>query len=132
MKTFQALASTAIFLALVLPAPAIGCTINDEGYEEGRVWFDFDGNGADDYCRLVGNKEHPFFSCQFVEADGTCGQVRSLNLKDMGYPGTREWADANNDGIPDFCRQVGNTGLEFTRCAVWDKRAKGFGKEVKK
>lgn len=121
---------TAAILA-VASSPTLSCTITDEGYQDGRIWFDIDGNGADDYCRVVGDHNMPFVSCQYVDKDGSCGKEKSLTLKDMGYPGTRTWADRDGDGYPDFCRQVGNTGSTFIRCAMWNKKIEDFGQEKK-
>jgi|GEM_PF-5997336 len=37
---------------------------------------------------------------------------------DAGYPEERTWLDINGDGVPDYCRVVGNPGQYQIACAI--------------
>lgn len=80
----------------------------DLGYPEGRAFVDFDGDRKQDYCRVIGNgPPNSYVTCTLSEGKTFGATLVSASL-DWGYPDTRQWRDANNDGKADFCRIVGN------------------------
>jgi hypothetical protein len=81
----------------------------DLGYPEGRAWVDFDGDGKDDYCRLIGTGyPNSKAACLLSEGDRFGNDLISADHLDWGYPESRQWRDANGDGKADFCRVIGN------------------------
>ncbi|WP_347591492.1 VCBS repeat-containing protein [Acrocarpospora sp. B8E8] len=97
----------------------------DPGYDAGRAWVDFNGDGKADYCRVVGFSSKSA-QCTVSGGDGWDDTFQSASL-DPGYDAGRSWVDANGDGKADFCRIVG----------LWDKNVQctfstgtGFGRTV--
>jgi hypothetical protein len=81
----------------------------DLGYPEGRAFVDFDGDGKQDYCRVVGyGPPNSYVTCTLSEGTAFGTTLTSPSL-DWGYPETRQWRDANGDGKADFCRVIGNS-----------------------
>ncbi|WPB78998.1 RHS repeat-associated core domain-containing protein [Archangium violaceum] len=82
----------------------------DWGYESGREWTDFNGDGRADYCRRVGgtNGSSSYMSCTVSTGTGF-GNTWATGVVDWGYDNGRQWADVDGDGLSDFCRTVGNT-----------------------
>lgn len=76
----------------------------DVGFEEGRTWADFDGDGKADYCRVVEANSGDLgrIECALAGGGAFVPSIRSLHLN----PGTtdRTFADVNGDGRADFCR----------------------------
>jgi hypothetical protein len=44
--------------------------------------------------------------------------VAAQATHDAGYPEERTWLDINGDGVPDYCRVVGNPGQYQIACAI--------------
>ena len=88
----------------------------DWGYELGRAWVDVNGDGKADYCRVVGNAAPYQVACTLSTGTGFGETIMSAAL-DRGYDAGRTWADANGDGVPDFCRRVGNVNLQSSYVA---------------
>jgi hypothetical protein len=97
----------------------------DAGWDAGRAWVDFNGDGKADYCRVVGLNSKSV-QCTVSGGDGWDDTFQSSAL-DPGYDAGRSWVDVNGDGKSDFCRVVG----------FWDKSMQctfstgtGFGRTV--
>ena len=100
----------------------------DLGYQEGQAFVDFDGDGKQDFCRIVGDN-FPFNShawCTLSTGTGFGNTLRSPSL-DWGYGNTREWKDVNGDKKGDFCRAIGNN-REIWACNY--STGTGFGPVV--
>lgn len=98
----------------------------DWGYEAGRSWPDFNGDGKADYCRLVGVPGSYMATCLLSKGNGFGAEVASSSL-DPGYEDTRIWKDINSDGKADFCRIVGNS-REIVRCTL--STGVAFGQDI--
>jgi hypothetical protein len=108
----------------------------DAGYNAGRAWADFDGDGRADYCRVVG-KWDKRVQCTVSNRDfaGFAGTFTSPVL-DPGYDAGRAWTDVNGDGRADYCRVVGLTrksvqctlsmGTDFGLTFTWEVRDPGW------
>jgi hypothetical protein len=96
----------------------------DTGYPEFRVMADVNNDKRADYCRFVGNPGAEFLSCALATADGRFGNYDVNSLPgfpagfDRGYPDFRVMVDVNGDGRADYCRFVGDPGVEFLSCAL--------------
>ncbi|MCZ6804228.1 MAG: SpvB/TcaC N-terminal domain-containing protein [Proteobacteria bacterium] len=103
----------------------------DWGYEEGRAWVDFDGDGRADFCRRVGdeNNESSYVSCTLSTGDGFGATVTS-GVLDWGYDAGRSWADVNGDGRADFCRRVGDENNESSYVSCTLSAGDSFGATV--
>jgi hypothetical protein len=90
----------------------------DWGYPEGRTWTDVNGDGLADYCRVVGVTNHidSWVACTLCLGTGFGDTIYS-DVLDWGGNTGREWADANGDGLPDFCRRVGNVNNQDSQVA---------------
>jgi hypothetical protein len=112
----------AVLLALTSNiAFADGCPIDDWGYpwSWGHILFNKQA-GSTAYCRVVGDRPNWFIRCT-VNTNNVCTTVESKAWLDMGYEGTQYWADVNDDGNIDFCREVGNKPNTFTKCILGPK-----------
>ena len=87
----------------------------DWGYEAGRAWVDFNGDGKADYCRVIGQPDPGYRVACLLSQGNSFGADVVSHLLDRGYEDTQVWMDANEDGKADFCRVVGNH-REFVRC----------------
>lgn len=97
----------------------------DLGYPDGRAWVVFAGKNS--YCRVIGNGyPSSFVTCLQFNGTGFGPEIKSSAL-DWGYPDTRQWRDANGDGLSDFCRVIGNN-REMMACTF--STIKGFGQTV--
>lgn len=100
----------------------------DWGYEPGRAWVDFNGDGKVDYCRAVGNTNHvdSFVQCTVSTGSGF-GQTFTSGVLDWGRDDGRAWVDVNGDGKADYCRLVGikNNESSFVQCTL--STGTGFG-----
>lgn len=94
-------------------------TINDNGWPDSRFQGDFNNDGCNDFCRLIGNRPGPQnLFCDFG-ARGTKRQTSSLSvIHDPGWPNTIKYYDANNDGFTDFCRGTGNNRPGNMNCLL--------------
>jgi Peptidase family M23 len=90
---------------------AFGATITsaglDRGYETGRAWVDFNGDGKTDYCRRVGIPDTAQYVSCTLSAGSAFGVTVQSSTLDWGYETGRAWVDFNGDGKTDFCRRVG-------------------------
>ncbi|HZH79156.1 MAG TPA: peptidase M12A astacin [Archangium sp.] len=96
----------------------------DWGYEAGRAWVDFDGNGRADYCRVVGGASDGRVQCTAFTGGGF-GATYTSGVLDWGYGTGRSWADMNGDGRADYCRIVGGEGSLRQQCTL--STGTGFG-----
>ena len=98
----------------------------DWGYESGRAWADFNGDGMSDYCRVVGsvNDSASYVRCT-VSAGTGFGATYTSGVVDWGYESGRAWTDFDGDGTADYCRVVGNAGGLRQQCTV--STGTGFG-----
>jgi len=100
----------------------------DPGYPEGRAFVDFDGDGKQDYCRVIGTAfPNSFAACTLSLGERFAPQPIVSASLDWGYPESREWKDVNGDGKADFCRVVGNN-RESLACTF--STGTGFGRTV--
>jgi len=94
----------------------------DWGYSDMRAFADVNGDGKDDYCRVVNNVNDKRFSCTLSTDTGVNGQTfRTSSTIDFGYSHLpRLMADVNGDGKDDFCRAVGgiNGGGPRMMCSL--------------
>ncbi|MBO3748755.1 hypothetical protein J5X84_21970 [Streptosporangiaceae bacterium NEAU-GS5] len=79
----------------------------DAGWDAGRAWADFDGDGKADYCRIVGAATgNKYAQCTISTGDGWDYTIQSPSI-DPGYDEGRSWVDVNGDGKADYCRIIG-------------------------
>jgi hypothetical protein len=97
----------------------------DAGYDAGRAWVDFDGDGKADYCRVVGSGDKRV-SCTLSAGTGY-GSTFTSDALDPGWDAGRAWVDANRDGRADYCRIVGNAA-KFAQCTL--STGSGFGATI--
>jgi hypothetical protein len=115
----------AIGLALTSNMAFAGsCSKGDPGYgwSTGNIQYNKQA-GTTAYCRVVGNRPDWFIRCTVnKETDpnksAICEDVNSRAWADMGYQDTQYWADINDDGAIDFCREVGGPGPHFISCIM--------------
>src|ERR1700684_3159372 len=86
------------------------------GWSTGHIVFNKQ-EGSTAYCRVVGNAPNSWIRCT-INKNNTCTDFNSKSWGDMGYENTQYWADINDDGIIDFCREVGNKPNTFTSCII--------------
>ena len=99
----------------------------DWGYNAGRAWVDFNGDGKADYCRIVGGDTSGYHAkCLLSTGTGFGPDVMSVAL-DAGYEDSRVWKDVNGDAKVDYCRLVG-MHREIVRCTL--SAGNSFGQEV--
>jgi subtilisin family serine protease len=105
-----------------------GSDVLDWGYEAGRAWVDFNGDGKSDYCRVVGsvNFQSSYVSCTVSTGTGF-GATYSSGVIDWGYDSGRTWTDFNGDGKADYCRRVGGTNLQSSYVSCTVSTGTGFG-----
>jgi hypothetical protein len=93
----------------------------DWGYETGRAWADFNGDGKADYCRVVGtsNGVSSYVECTLSTGTGFGATILSPVI-DWGYDTGRAWVDFNGDGKADYCRRVGTTNgtTSYVECTA--------------
>lgn len=95
------------------------CDTSDPGYPWSTAHVEFQKDISSAFCRAVGNKPTWFIRCSVNDRkSGGCKTVESSAIPDMGYEYSQYWADKNDDGYIDFCREVGNRPGSFTRCAL--------------
>ncbi|WP_204040731.1 hypothetical protein [Acrocarpospora phusangensis] len=99
----------------------------DAGWDAGRAWVDFNGDGKADYCRVVGLSSKSV-QCTVSGGDGWDDTFQSAPL-DAGYDAGRSWVDANGDGKSDFCRIVGFWD-KSVQCTFSTGTGTGFGRTV--
>jgi len=92
----------------------------DLGYEGNRWFADVNGDGRDDYCREVGNPGAHAILCTMAKT--TANQQAGFKVSftgeglyifagtNLGYKDARWFADVNNDGKQEYCREVGGRG----------------------
>lgn len=109
----------------------------DWGNDLGRGWIDINSDGVADYCRVVGSTfAAAKIRCLMIDKARQSFEGEEIESPwvDWGYPDTRVWLDVNIDGIPDFCRAVGNIATPFVRCLLASPETKEagmfFGKEI--
>ena len=85
----------------------------DWGYDAGREWVDFNGDGKADYCRRVGsvNNQSSYVSCTVSTGTGF-GATHRSGVLDWGHDAGRRWVDFNSDGKADYCRVIGSVNFE--------------------
>jgi hypothetical protein len=84
-----------------------------------RMFGDVGNDGYMDYCRFVGDSNYPTLSCAGVVDGGFTWGAFTGRIADLGYSWMpRAMADANGDGLADFCRFVGESGAPRLACAV--------------
>src|SRR5262249_52024541 len=90
--------------------PEAGLSQGGYPYTVPRWFADVNGDGRDDYCRLVGapRPQGPGLEggCLLSGGGGFEGEV-SPGPAGLGHPGARWFADVNGDRRADFCRVVG-------------------------
>lgn len=89
--------------------------VDDPGGANGWWWVDFNGDGKDDFCRIVGgdddtiggdSREADSLRCSLSTgissywAEITSGSLNTGSLSEIG------WVDTNGDGRADYCRLV--------------------------
>ncbi|MFA5788210.1 MAG: VCBS repeat-containing protein, partial [Actinomycetota bacterium] len=100
----------------------------DWGYETGRAWTDFNGDGKADYCRRVGN-QYPQSAIQCTESIGAAfGQSFTSGALDWGYDTGRIWADFDGDGKSDYCRRTGGGNDHHIACRI--STGSGWSRDV--
>ena len=86
----------------------------DVGYWDGQGLADMNGDGKDDYCRVVGDSPNFKLACNFSEGNAF-GEIKYYNLSDAGYNSFRFYADVNGNGTDEYCTQVGDVP-KWIRC----------------
>lgn len=75
----------------------------DDGPGDGRMWVDFNNDGKDDYCKLLGTRRD-ILQCHPSTGSGF-GPVFQVTIdKVLFHPLPSQWVDVNGDGKVDFCR----------------------------
>jgi len=98
---------------------AESCDTSDPGYPWSTAHVEFQKNVSSGYCRVVGDRPSWFIRCSVDDRKtGGCKTIESSAVPDMGYEGSQYWADKNDDGYIDFCREAGNKPGTFTRRAL--------------
>jgi hypothetical protein len=118
-------ALSVVLLALTSSmAFAQGCPKpGDHGYlwSVGNILFS-KKDGSTAYCTVIGNRPAFRINCTVNEnpkGPNSCKLVESPNFGDSGYEDTQYWADINDDGFIDFCREVGNAPSQrFFSCLM--------------
>jgi len=88
----------------------------DPGFSGSRWWADINGDGRQDYCRLVGSDAAGYqISCQPSNGASFGPNVLSAVL-DQGYSDSRWFTDFNGNGYSDYCRLVGSSTAYQTVC----------------
>lgn len=89
----------------------------DFGYkDEIRTFVDVDGDGKDDYCRVVGGKK---LLCSLSNGKGFIGKGYVFPTKDFGYKNQiRTMIDVNGDKRADYCRAVGMHKAQEIKCTL--------------
>ncbi|RKQ90928.1 peptidase M23-like protein [Solirubrobacter pauli] len=99
----------------------ITSALTDWGYDSGRAWVDFNGDGKADFCRLTGgqNNQSSYAQCTLSTGNGFGATITSA-LTDWGYDSGRAWVDFNGDGKADFCRLTGgqNNQSSYAQCTL--------------
>jgi len=94
----------------------------DPGHTEGRAFVDHNGDGRDDFCRVVGNKINVHAGLRCAISQGTSFSPDILwpgdGKFDWGYANMRKWKDVNGDGMVDFCRAVKNKSERHWWCEL--------------
>lgn len=67
---------------------------------QGRAWADFNGDGKEDYCRVLGDGAR--VGCTLSTGTGFGDTITSPVLE-VGAGHNRRWVDINSDGKADFC-----------------------------
>ncbi|WP_224360513.1 FG-GAP repeat domain-containing protein [Hyalangium versicolor] len=91
----------------------------DGGYDTGRAWVDFNGDGRADFCRHVGGAPSRYVACTASTGTGF-GNLYSSSALDWGQDAGRDWVDFNGDGKADFCRLTGGTNFQssYATCTL--------------
>lgn len=135
----QNLVSSSIVCTLATSA-GFGATISsglvDWGYDSGREWVDFNGDGMADYCRRVGGggyfNSNDRVSCTLSTGVGFGATIMSHPVN-WGEDAGRSWVDINGDGRADFCRVInfqfaGMTLPKQMACTL--STGSGFGETI--
>ena len=100
----------------------------DWGYDAGRQWVDFNGDGRADYCRVVGDTNGTSSKVSCTVSTGTgFGTTYTSSVIDWGYAEGRQWSDFNGDGKADYCRVVGDTNGTSSKVSCTVSTGTGFG-----
>jgi hypothetical protein len=110
---------------------SIDSPVMDWGYDAGRSWVDFNGDGLLDYCRVVGGASNSSGSliCTLMTPTGFGAHIAS-GILDTGYDPGRAWVDFNGDGLPDYCRRVGGPNLVNSGLTCTLSTGTGFGESI--
>jgi hypothetical protein len=106
----------------------IASSVLDWGYDGGRVWVDFNGDGKADYCRLTG-VQNKVVTCT-VSTGTAFGSTYSSASLDWVYDAGRSWVDVNGDGKADYCRVIGSTNFTDSRAICTLSTGTGFGVDL--
>lgn len=92
----------------------------------GNRWFaDVNGDGAADFCRVVGRKPAGYLRCELADAarfpSAITAHVRMGHRE--GFYRFRAFADVDGDGRADYCRVVGRPPRPKLSCALSDGEA---------
>ncbi|MEA2702217.1 MAG: hypothetical protein QOD63_162, partial [Actinomycetota bacterium] len=117
-----AAAGASVLASALFPGIA-HATLKTGAVQSGRAWVGFNGDGAADYCRRVGNAWDIRVQCT-VSTGAGFGTSFASTAMDTGYDAGRAWADVNGDAKADFCRVVDDWGLRV-RCTT--STGSGFG-----
>ncbi len=116
-----------IACTLTGPKYSFESQVLDLGYPEGRAWVDFNGDGRQDFCRVVGDGYQNNRAVCNLSAGKSLGKEIYSDKLDWGYPETRKWTDANGDRLVDFCRTTGSY-REYWSCTF--SAGTAFGRTV--
>jgi hypothetical protein len=87
----------------------------DWGYDLGRGWADFDGDGKADFCRRVGGADDELLQCTLSTGTGF-GATVSSTVQDWGADTGWAWVDYDGDRTADYCRQIVFAGTQRVAC----------------
>jgi hypothetical protein len=95
--------------------------VADWGAPTSRGMVDWDGDGAKDFCRIIGHDN--FITCMFGNGGGVWGARGDTRVggtaQDWGEPETRGFADWDGDGKADYCRLTCQSGCGLFQTKTW-------------
>lgn len=98
-------------------------TVDAGSVEWPRGFYDFNGDGFADFCRVLGNST---VRCTLAGPSGFAAAEPTSSVIAMPYKEGAAFADLNGDGKSDFCRVTDTSGGYLASCTL----SNGFGWEL--
>ena len=96
------------------------------GYDLMRTLADVDGDRKADYCRFVGDGNHPKLACATAKS-GFRKEIHSNGSVNVGLDWVRTLADVDGDKKADYCRFVRSKRFPMLACTT---AKSGFMKHI--